>query len=1165
MVERSNSAEAKQFKLRQYKEMGFLERVWEDPSIIKWNKRTAHVPLHCHATVEEALRFWFERNNVDFKVAAQAVWEDEAVSASLDSAAFWVKGLPYVMSLNGHWNFFLAPSPGEVPHEFYESSFDDSAWGNLPVPSNWQMHGYDRPIYTNFVYPFPLNPPYVPTENPTGCYRKSFLLPAEWTGRRVFLHFEAVDSAFYAWINGVFVGYSQDSRLPAEFEITEHCYQPGSHKENILAVQVMRWSDGSYLEDQDHWRLSGIHRDVILLSKPQVFISDYFFKSHMVEDFSCANIQVELLVEAQHQTVASGDLALYSAEAFVCETEKCCIDRYQSDLRSIASAWLHRSQIIGANIGRQGCGLLHGKIERPKLWSAEHPHLYTLVVILKDPSGNIIDCEACQVGIRQISRRPKELLVNGKPILIYGVNRHEHHPRVGKTNIESCMIKDLVVMKQHNINAVRNSHYPQHPRWYELCDLFGMYVIDEANIETHGFDASFPVNQRRHPTSEPMWASSMLDRVVNMVERDKNHSCIILWSLGNESGYGPNHSASAGWLRERDSSRPVHYEGGGARTAVTDIVCPMYMRVWNIVEIAKDPTESRPLILCEYSHAMGNSNGNIHKYWEAIDSTPGLQGGFIWEWLDQGLLKEGADGKKHWAYGGDFGDFPNDLNFCLDGLTWPDRTPHPGLNEIKYVYQPIRISKREDTIEIYNKNFFDTTENLEIGWSLSGDGKVLGTGLMDLPPLEPQNKYTILLQSCPWYSHWVNSSTMEGFIIITAKLIHPTRWADAGHLVASEQLSLPFRHAHAPIILTMSESTRLEGERFENTIRIYKGQDWEMEFDSSTGILQDWKINNFPILKRGLLPCFWRAPTDNDKGGGSISYASQWKALFFDKLEVHTTRCYIEKLTRHVAQIKVTHLLKPKDIEDSLLMKRLSKQTGGSSKLVLAPSDETTRNAKIEGNSDDCKQQEIKPFWFKVDIIYWVYGTGDLIVQYNVEPNNELPPLPRVGIEFEIDKTLNHVEWYGRGPFECYPDRKKAAHVGKYKKNVLDMHVPYTVPSENGGRTDVRWVSFTNSEGIGLFASCYDGSAPMQICASYYSTGDLDKATHDKELRQRDTIEVHLDHKHMGLGGDDSWSPSVHEEYLVPPLPYSFDMRFSLINSSSPPCSDIFLTRLPKL
>ncbi|XP_022867807.1 uncharacterized protein LOC111387485 [Olea europaea var. sylvestris] len=504
------------------------------------------------------------------------------------------------------------------------------------VPSNWQMHGFDIPIYTNVIYPFPLDPPRVPEDNPSGCYRTYFYIPKEWEGRRIFLHFEAVDSAFFAWVNGRLIGYSQDSRLPAEFEITDVCYPSGSDQRNSLAVQVLRWSDGSYLEDQDHWWLSGIHRDVLLFAKPKVFIEDYFFRSNLAEDFSHADIQVEVKIDKSAVSIHNATsedkfTANFTIDAEIFDTGSCYAGNGHVDLLSTNVAHLQMTQSVDYILGFIGYHL-SGKVQMPKLWSAEQPNLYTLVITLKDASGLIIDCESCQVGFRQISKAPKQLLVNGQPVMIRGVNRHEHHPRLGKTNLESCMVRDLVLMKQHNINAVRNSHYPQHQRWYELCDLFGMYMIDEANIETHGFHLSRNI---KHPTLEPNWASSMLDRVVGMVERDKNHACIIAWSLGNEASYGPNHAALSGWIRGKDSSRFLHYEGGGSRTSSTDIVCPMYMRVWDIVKIAEDPAEIRPLILCEYSHAMGNSNGNIHEYWEAIDSTFGLQGGFIWDWVDQ--------------------------------------------------------------------------------------------------------------------------------------------------------------------------------------------------------------------------------------------------------------------------------------------------------------------------------------------------------------------------------------------------------------------------------------------------------------------------------------------------------------------------------------------------
>ncbi|KAJ6346766.1 hypothetical protein OIU76_003446 [Salix suchowensis] len=448
-------------------------KVWQDQSFIKWRKRDPHVTLHCHESVEGSLRYWYQRNKVDHLVSKSAVWNDDAVQGALDSAAFWVKDLPFVKSLSGFWRFFLAPGPDSVPKKFYDTAFEDSEWNTLPVPSNWELHGYDRPIYANVLYPFPVDPPRVPDDNPTGCYRTYFDLPHGWQGRRIFLHFEAVDSAFCAWINGVPVGYSQDSRLPAEFEITDYCYPCGSGKKNLLAVQVFRWSDGSYLEDQDHWWMSGIHRDVLLLSKAQVFIADYFFKSNLAENFTSADIEVEVKIESSQEIPIDNIFDNFTVEVALYDTGNWYNSEESANLLSSNVANLKLTHSPMGILGFLG-NVLEGKLEKPKLWSAEQPNLYVLVLSLKDATGQVVDCESCLVGIRQVSMAPKQLLVNGRPVIIRGVNRHEHHPRVGKTNIESCMIKDLVLMKQSNMNAVRNSHYPQHPRCILLRSKVGL-------------------------------------------------------------------------------------------------------------------------------------------------------------------------------------------------------------------------------------------------------------------------------------------------------------------------------------------------------------------------------------------------------------------------------------------------------------------------------------------------------------------------------------------------------------------------------------------------------------------------------------------------------------------------------------------------------------------
>ncbi|TVU36820.1 hypothetical protein EJB05_18769 [Eragrostis curvula] len=946
-----------------------------------------------------------------------------------------------------------------VPEKFYDAHFDDSNWEALPVPSNWQMHGFDRPIYTNTTYPFPMNPPFVPSDNPTGCYRTVFHIPKEWKGRRILLHFEAVDSAFFAWINGVPVGYSQDSRLPAEFEVTDCCHPCDSDKGNVLAVQVMRWSDGSYLEDQDHWWLSGIHRDVLLLSKPQVEVE---IDSHKQDREHVSTLSVEATLYDNSVLSDGFDANYLSANAVNLELKP----------KSVRSCLGFHGYVLG------------GKIENPKLWSSEHPNLYTLVVLLKDANGKLIECESCQVGIRNVVLAHKQMLVNGCPVVLRGVNRHEHHPRVGKTNLEACMIKDLVLMRQNNINAVRNSHYPQHPRWYELCDIFGLYVIDETNIETHGFDDS---SHFKHPTLEPTWANAMLDRFVSMVERDKNHACIIVWSLGNESSYGPNHGAMSGWIRERDPTRLIHYEGGGSRTCSTDIVCPMYMRIWDIVKIANDPSENRPLILCEYSHAMGNSNGNIDAYWMAIDNTFGLQGGFIWDWVDQGLLKDDADGSKFWAYGGDFGDTPNDLNFCLNGIVWPDRTIHPAVHEVKYLYQPIKISLTDNMLKIENVHFFTTTEALEFSWTLQGDGRILGSGLLSVPTLPPQSSQLISMEPSPWFPLWSTSALVS--------------------------------FSRSPLVC----------ERVGDHVTISKNNAWQIKVNSQLGTIDSWKVNDVELMSKGIFPCFWRAPTDNDKGGFFTKpYASRWREAYLDSISFYSRQFSVKESADNTVEL--------------------------STVFYGLPAFSETRRC--------CSIRCLRVCSFQVKMLCRIYESGDVVLEYKVNAKADLPPLPRVGVVFNAEKSLSHVTWYGRGPFECYPDRKAAAHVGVYESSVEDLHVPYIVPGECGGRTDVRWMALRNADGFGLYASVHGESPPMQMSASYYGTEELDRATHVHKLVKGDDIEVHLDHRHMGLGGDDSWSPCVHEQYLLKPTRYTFSMRLCpLLPSSS--CHDIYRSQLP--
>ncbi|MCG7587330.1 glycoside hydrolase family 2 TIM barrel-domain containing protein, partial [Photobacterium sp. OFAV2-7] len=640
-------------------------RDWENPQSVQVNRIAAHSPLFGFSSQDEALT----------KQSTQRVL------------------------LNGDWQFQLFAAPEEVPADFTETTLDASGWKMIPVPSNWQLLGFDKAIYANIKYPFDVNPPFVPNKNPTGCYRTSFVITAEQLEQQNRIIFDGVNSAFYLWCNGRWVGYSQDSRLPAEFDLSPYLVE-GS---NTLAVMVLRWSDGSYLEDQDMWWLSGIFRDVTLLTKPVHQIKDVFITPNLDACYRDGWLDVKTRFAGPESYQVQ--IQLFDGHNAVSEplTAK-ANDRVVDEKGGWSDVCFHRLDV-----------------RDPKKWSAEVPSLYRCVVSLLNENGDVVDIEAYDVGFRTVEIRGGQLRLNGQPLLIRGANRHEHHPEHGHVVTEADMIRDIKLMKQYNFNAVRTAHYPNHPRWYELCDELGLYVCDEANIETHGM---FPMGRL---ASDPSWTHAFMTRLTQMIERDKNHPSVIIWSLGNESGHGSTHNAMHAWAKDFDPSRPVQYEGGGADTSATDIICPMYSRVdqdqpfdavpkWAIKNWISRPDENRPLILCEYAHAMGNSLGSFDKYWQAFREFPRLQGGFIWDWVDQGISKWDEQGQHYWAYGGDFGDEQNDRQFCINGLVFPDRTPHPGLEEVKHAQQFFQFKVLEDsessmTVEVQSEWRFRTTDN----------------------------------------------------------------------------------------------------------------------------------------------------------------------------------------------------------------------------------------------------------------------------------------------------------------------------------------------------------------------------------------------------------------------------------------------------------------------
>jgi len=607
--------------------------------------------------------------------------------------------------LNGNWKFNFSPSPAEAPADFYAEGYDTSNWDDIHVPWSWQCHGYDYPHYTNVIYPFPTDPPRVPSENPTGSYRRNFSISENWNGKRIILHFEGVDSAFYVWVNGKEVGFSKGSRIPAEFDITDYV-RTG---ENSLAVRVFRWSDGSYVEDQDMWWLSGIMRDVYLVAFPAAHIYDYFVRTELDDTYTDAVLKVDAKVSN-----ASGNQKPYSVDMELFDDQ---------GRRIVDGATAQAAPAAGETENVQ----LSAPVEKPRKWSAEDPYLYTLALTLKDSSGAVIQANSSKIGFRRIEIKQRNFLVNGVAIKLKGANRHDHHPDTGKAVSLDAMKQDVLMMKRHNLNAVRTSHYPNDARFYDLCDYYGLYVIDECDLECHGFGS---VGDISRISNDPEWEEAYVDRMRRMVQRDKNHPSIIMWSLGNEAGFGCNHEAMARYARSVDPTRLIHYEGD-RETKVADVYSVMYPTIEALEKEGKkkdpgDPAhkDGKPYMCCEYAHAMGNGPGNLKEYWETFYKYPRLQGGCVWDWIDQGLRKRTADGKSYFAYGGDFGDYPNDRQFVINGLIFPDRTPSPGLIEYKKVLEPVythAVDLNAGKIRVTNKYDFISLDRFNMNWQIWSD------------------------------------------------------------------------------------------------------------------------------------------------------------------------------------------------------------------------------------------------------------------------------------------------------------------------------------------------------------------------------------------------------------------------------------------------------------
>jgi len=1013
---------------------------WEDPKITEVNTEEPHSYFIPFQNTETALT-----NNEDSSL--------------------------YYFSLNGFWKFHWADKPANRPRNFYEKEFDITGWDSIPVPSNWELEGYGYPIYTDVSYPFPSKPPRIPHKwNPVGSYKRNFNIPKEWGDNRIIIHFGGVRSAFYVWVNGEMVGYSQDSKTPAEFDITEFV-QTGK---NSVSAEVYRWSDGSYLEGQDYWKISGIERDVFLLATPKTYIRDLFVTATL--DSMYQDGLLNLQVEIEGLESLSGD---FQVVAQLLENE------------DLSLPLINQSKFVDVNTGSASKVEFNWHVLTPEIWSAETPNLYTLVTILKQ-DGEEEQVITQKVGFRSIEIVNRNLLINGIPISIKGVNRHEHDPFTGRVITEESMIRDILLMKKFNINAVRTSHYPNVPEWYDLCDKYGLYVIDEANLEAHGSD---PYNPKKTLADKEEWGPAFMDRIKAMVERDKNHPSIIGWSMGNETGWGANFERAYEWIKKRDDSRFVHSEDAGKRL-YTDIYCPMYETIEEIEEFANS-NDPRPLILCEYAHAMGNSVGNLQDYWDIIEHYSCLQGGFIWDWVDQTFYKEDEDGNWYWAYGNDMGISPvyNDSNFCANGLVAADRSLHPHIWEVKKVYQNIEwkpVDWKKKLFQIDNKFLFTDLNAFDIKWKIEEDGLIISSGSLENLSLGPGKKDTVAIP----YRRIVQNPGCEYFLTIQSFTSQEEIGLAKGHEVAWDQYKIPLETERILLLPGKSMNVKLH----EEGTRIFvECRNHTVGFNRSNGKLNSYKFGDTEVLHEGTELSFWRPLTDNDLGWNVPSTMGIWKN------EGNNAR-----------------------LKDFTIVSQEENKIGI----------ETTYTLVKTGS--------------EVKIDYKITGNGDVVVTYVFIPGSDsLPAIPKIGMEMQLKDPYSNLSWYGRGPHENYWDRKTGAAVGFYQGNVWDQYHPYVRPQENGNKTDVRWIFLADSLGKGLVVS---GMPTFSFSAHQFSMDQLEHTPrinqHGNNVKPEKLVTLNINYRQMGVGGDNTWGLPVHDEYLLWPKKYSYSFRMRFIDSS---------------
>ncbi len=1066
----------------------FAVNDWENPDIVTYNTVPHHCTLMTYPNKETALKGTFEAS-------------------------------PYYKSLNGQWKFHWVKTPSERPMDFYKIGYKDSKWDEIPVPGCWEMHGYGfafhgaLPRY-EFLREKKIIPPHVPDyNNPVGSYRMEFTMPDDWDGRQVFIHFNGVASAFYLWINGEYVGYDQDSMTSTEFNITDFV-KPGK---NLLAAQVFRWCDGSYLEDSDFWSFTGIFRDVYLYSAPQLHIQDFFVRCDLDDNYEDAKLNVTAKVMNYHEKPIKG----YTVE----------LSLYDADKNPVGNETIARAKMPyrGSTAGALTQVDLSAEIENPHKWCAEDPYLYTVILTLKDNDGNVLETEQTKFGFREIELKNYQLYVNGAPVLIKGVNRHEVDPEHGKYVTMERMVQDAKLMKKYNINAVRTAHYCNDPRWYSVCDEYGFYVMDEANLESP--DRFIRANV--FPGSDPKWKLSCVDRMEAMVERDKNHPSIIFWSLGNESGWGMNFAHMTDYARRADPTRPISYDGRETSCwelkDYFDLNSSMYPSIEQLLQWT-EPVDGKPYIMIEFAHAAGNALGNFHVYADIFEKYDPIIGGYIWDWVEQSFwLTKGPGREQRFSHGGDFGKRrrprggahaggetgkavvgqPQDA--CTNGLVFPDRRIQPEIWEVKKAYQYIHVEPEvltDGIVRIKNNYHFTSLKEFDVSWSLSQDGAVLQEGTIDNLNLKTGTDAPVNID----FEKPELVAGAEYWLTIRFTRKRDTKWTPKGHEVAFEQFRIPYVVPTAELA-DVKNSPELKISKSTDDV-IIKGKDFSVEFDKTEGTIASLKYFNKEIIykDKGPLMNVYRAPIDNDH-----PYRRKWKEVGLDQLSKTVLNLDVESVSGNCAKVTI----------------------------------ETKFNADDDNG-------------FNHKCVYTVFGDGSINVQNHIEPFglDTIVTLPRVGMKMYVEPPFEQFIWYGRGPHENYPDRKISAAVDVYKSTVTEQYVPYLNPQENGGKTDVRWAALTDDNNKGFVITADDDL--LQISAIHYDVEELETALRPHKMKAREEVVLCIDGKMLGLGNA-SCGPPPLDQYLIPVKPYQFSFSIRPYYGQISDMVEINRTKLPEM